>query len=404
MDSFLLLASILVFTSFLLIPLTRKLGAPILLIVLAVGMLAGEDGFGGVQFDDFSIAYALGSLALAVILFGGGVETRMSALKEARTPAVLLATVGVVITTVIVGLAVVLIFRVSILEGLLLGAVVGSTDAAATFLLIRQNDVRLKPRLENTLVLESGINDPMAIFLTLVLTGLVNLQADFTVSSILSYLPVLVQQFGLGAIAGLGGGCALAWILNRLDLRAGIYPAMALAGAIAIFSGTSVLGGSGYLAAYLTGLVLRDRLKDSLSDRVVGFSEAMQWLSQIALFLMLGLLVTPHLLPTIWVPAALTAVILIVVARPVAVVSCLSCLGFSIREQAFVSWVGLRGAVPIFLAILPVITPGPVTVDFFNIVFIVVVISLVVQGWSIAASARWLGVDRPDPNEGKAGP
>lgn len=393
MDSFLFLASALVFTSFLLIPLTRKLGAPILLIVLAVGMLAGEDGPGGIQFDNFSVAYALGSLALAIILFGGGVETRMSALRQARTPAILLATVGVVVTTAIVGVAAVLIFKVSVFEGLLLGAVVGSTDAAATFLLIRQSDVKLRSKLENTLVLESGINDPMAIFLTLVLTSLVNLGANFSGGSVLQYLPTLAQQFGIGILAGMAGGYGLAWILNRLTLRAGIYPAMALAGAIAIFSGTSILGGSGYLAAYLTGLILRERLRADLTDRVIGFSEAMQWLSQIALFLMLGLLVTPRALPAIWVNAALVAAVLVLIARPVAVVACLSWLGFTIREQAFVSWVGLRGAVPIFLAILPVITPGPVTVDFFNIVFVIVVISLVVQGWSIAASARWLGVD-----------
>ena len=402
MDSFLLFASVLVFSSFLLIPVTRKLGAPILLIVLGVGMLAGEDGPGRIEFNNFNTAYALGSLALAIILFGGGVETRMSALLGARKPAILLATVGVIVTSAIVGLASVLIFDVSIFEGLLLGAVVGSTDAAATFLLIRQNDVSLNTRLENTLVLESGINDPMAIFLTLVLTSLVNIGADFSLGSLAGYLPVLLLQFGLGALFGVGGGIGLAWILNRLELRAGIYPAMALAGAIAIFSSTSVLGGSGYLAAYLTGLILRDRLKAELSDRVVGFSEAMQWLSQIALFLMLGLLVTPRALPAIWLNAALVAAVLVVIARPVAVVSCLSWLGFSIREQAFVSWVGLRGAVPIFLAILPVITPGPVTVDFFNIVFVIVVISLVVQGWSIASSARWLGVDRPSQDEDRA--
>lgn len=392
MDAFIFLASLLVFFGFLLIPLTRRLGAPILLIILIVGMLAGEDGPGRIEFDNFSAAYALGSLALAIILFGGGVETRMSAVRAARVPAVLLATVGVAVTASIVGVAAIFLFKVTVFEGLLLGAVVGSTDAAATFLLIRQSNVRLPDRLENTLVLESGINDPMAIFLTLAFTGLVNLGADFSVSSLLNYLPMLGLQLGLGSLMGAGGGLIIAWVLNRLDLRPGIYPAMALAGALAIFGGTSLLGGSGFLAAYLVGLVLRDRLKPDIAERVLGFSEAMQWLSQIALFLMLGILVTPSALPEVWLNACLMAAVLILVARPVAVFGCLSWLKFSVREQAFISWVGLRGAVPIFLAILPVITPGPVTVGFFNIVFVIVVLSLVVQGWTITASARWLGL------------
>ena len=392
MDAFIFLASLLVFFGFLLIPLTRRLGAPILLIILIVGMLAGEDGPGRIEFDNFSAAYALGSLALAIILFGGGVETRMSAVRAVRVPALLLATVGVAVTASIVGVAAIFLFKVTVFEGLLLGAVVGSTDAAATFLLIRQSNVRLPDRLENTLVLESGINDPMAIFLTLAFTGLVNLGADFSVSSLLNYLPMLGLQLGLGSLMGAGGGLIIAWVLNRLDLRPGIYPAMALAGALAIFGGTSLLGGSGFLAAYLVGLVLRDRLKPDIAERVLGFSEAMQWLSQIALFLMLGILVTPSALPEVWLNACLMAAVLILVARPVAVFGCLSWLKFSVREQAFISWVGLRGAVPIFLAILPVITPGPVTVGFFNIVFVIVVLSLVVQGWTITASARWLGL------------
>ena len=392
MDAFIFLASLLVFFGFLLIPLTRRLGAPILLIILIVGMLAGEDGPGRIEFDNFSAAYALGSLALAIILFGGGVETRMSAVRAVRVPALLLATVGVAVTASIVGVAAIFLFKVTVFEGLLLGAVVGSTDAAATFLLIRQSNVRLPDRLENTLVLESGINDPMAIFLTLAFTGLVNLGADFSVSSLLNYLPMLGLQLGLGSLMGAGGGLIIAWVLNRLDLRPGIYPAMALAGALAIFGGTSLIGGSGFLAAYLVGLVLRDRLKPDIAERVLGFSEAMQWLSQIALFLMLGILVTPSALPEVWLNACLMAAVLILVARPVAVFGCLSWLKFSVREQAFISWVGLRGAVPIFLAILPVITPGPVSVGFFNIVFVIVVLSLVVQGWTITASARWLGL------------
>ena len=398
MDYFVLLASLLVFTGFLLIPLSRRLGAPILLVVLAVGMLSGEDGPGQIHFDSFNAAYALGSVALAIILYGGGVETRVSQVRSARIPAMLLASLGVLVTAFIVGGAAWWIFDLSLLDGLLLGSVVASTDAAATFLLIRQNRIGLRPRLENTLILESGLNDPMAIFLTVALTSLIGMEGDLSFRAVIEYLPMLALQFGLGGLFGWVGGRGLAMVLNKLNMSPGTYPAMALAGALAVFAGTSLLGGSGFLAIYLVGLIMRDNLREDLADRVIGFSEAMQWLSQIALFLMLGLLVTPHDLPSVALGAALIAAVLFFIARPVAVFSCLSGLGFSPPEKVFVSWVGLRGAVPIFLAILPVISPGPVNVVFFNIVFVIVVFSLIVQGWTIALTAGWLGVIQTDPD------
>ena len=399
METFLLLASLLTIVGFLMIPVSRRLGAPFLLAVLAIGMLAGEDGPGGINFDSFGLAYAVGGLALAIILFAGGVETRVRDLDRAKLPALLLSSVGVLITACLVGLVGIWVFGIGLFEALLLGAVVGSTDAAATFLLIRQNDIGLKPRLESTLVLESGINDPMAIFLTIVLTSLVGMDVEPNVTQILEFLPMLLLQFGLGGVFGIAGGILLSMMLNRLNLSKGVYPALAVTAAIGVYAGTALLGGSGFLAAYLCGIVVRERMKAGVSERVIEFSEAMQWLCQIALFLMLGLLVTPTSLPAVWWQATVISLALIFVARPMAVFACLSWLGFTVREQLFVSWVGLRGAVPIFLAILPVIAPGPLSVGFFNVVFVIVVTSLILQGWTVSPMAKLFGVVQPKPGD-----
>ncbi|MEQ8206626.1 MAG: potassium/proton antiporter [Woeseia sp.] len=393
MEQSLLLASLLVFMGFLMIPISHRLGAPILLLVLIGGMLAGEDGPGRVQFSDFSAAYQVGGVALAVILFAGGLETNLRELRGARLPATLLATVGVVVTAAVVGLAATWILDVPLAIGLLLGAVVASTDAAATFLLIQQSRIGLPSRLQNTLTLESGLNDPMAIFLTIALTALVNSGDAFAVSSLGDFAPLLLLQIGLGVLMGIVGGLAITKILDRLELSAGLYPPMALAGSMSIFAGTDLMGGSGFLAIYLCGLVISARLQRPV-ERILHFNEGLQWLSQIVLFLMLGLLVTPSALVDM-LPAALAiAAVLIFVARPIAVLSCIAPLGFRVREQTFISWVGLRGAVPIYLAIFPVITPGPVTAEFFNIVFVIVVASLLLQGSTVGLAARLLRVAR----------
>ncbi len=374
-----------------LVPLSKRLGAPILLIILIGGMLVGEDGPGNVDFDNFELAYSLGSIALAIILFAGGLETKLKALKGVRAVSIFLASFGVLLTTGIVGFAASYILNIPIEHGLLLGAVVASTDAAATFMLIQQSQIKLPSRLSNTLVLESGINDPMAIFLTIALTALVNQGVQISGDTTLMFLPLFIQQIGIGAALGVVGGIGLTKILDRIQLPIGLYPPMALAGAMAIFGATSILGGSGFLAIYLCGLIIADQLKRSV-ERILNFSEALQWLSQIVLFSMLGLLVTPGDLPDIAVPALMIAFVLMFFARPFAVAICAIPARFSIKETIYLSWVGLRGAVPIFLAILPVITPGPIQTDFFNIVFIIVVISLVFQGWTVASSAKWLGL------------
>jgi len=403
LELFVFLCSLIIFVSFAMMPLARRAGAPFLLIALLIGMLLGEDGPGRIQFSNFDFAFDLGSVALAVILFAGGLETGRIVFRSAGTPASLLATIGVLITGGITGIAACFLMDVPWQVGLLLGATVASTDAAATFLLVQQSGIGLRQRLKDTLLLESGLNDPMAIFLTVSLTTLV--------ASIQTNAPVdlggmalfLLMQAGIGIVGGILGGRVLARILDQLLLPLGTYPIMTLAGALVIFTGVSLLGGSGFLAAYLAGISLKARLKRPI-DRIVDFNEAFQWLCQMVLFLTLGLLVTPSaLLQDIW-PAIGCAAVLMLIARPVAVFLSVGWMGFTFRENIFLSWVGLRGAVPILLAIYPVITPGPISVGFFNIVFIIVTISLTIQGWTIAPAARILRLgpeaQSPEPADG----
>lgn len=401
MALFLFLCSLVVFTSFAMMPLARRAGAPFLLLALVIGMLLGEDGPGGIQFSNFGLAFDLGSVALAVILFAGGLEAERSVFRTAGIPAISLATLGVLITGAVTGIAAIFILNLPWLQGLLLGAAVASTDAAATFLLVQQSGVNLRRKLRDTLMLESGINDPMAIFLTVSLTMLVAAQPAGTATDLAGFALFLAQQAGIGLVAGLGGGRLLAWLTDRLSLPMGTYPAMTLSGALTIYAGTTLLEGSGFLAVYLAGFMLKAYLRRPI-DRIEDFNEAFQWLCQMVLFLMLGLLVTPSaLLKDFW-PAIACAGVLMLIARPLAVFASVSWMGFSLKENLFLSWVGLRGAVPVLLAIYPVIAPGPVTVGFFNIVFVIVTVSLITQGWTISQAARWLKLgDTAEPQPAK---
>jgi potassium/hydrogen antiporter len=392
MDLFLLIAGLVVFASILLTPVSARIGAPLLLFFLAVGMLAGEDGPGGLHFDDFELAYEVGAIALALILFSGGLDTALGDLRRAAAPAIAMATVGVVVTAGTVGVVSHLVLGLPLMEALLLGSVVASTDAAATFLLLRQSGVVLQGCMRETILVESGLNDPMAIFLTIAFVGLVDAGVSLSWETLPDLLVVLAQQLGIGAVAGLAGGWAAAAIAGRIVLPAGLYAPLALAAALAVFGATRMVEGSGFLAVYLFGIVLTARAPGA-SERAAQFMDGISWLAQIVMFLMLGLLVTPHALGDRALPALFVAAVLIFLARPLATLLCLTPLRVPLRHQAYIGWVGLRGAVPIFLAIIPVISPGPVTVQFFNIVFVVVIASLVLQGWTIAAMARWLRVD-----------
>ncbi|MDQ2696237.1 MAG: potassium/proton antiporter, partial [Pseudomonadota bacterium] len=291
----------------------------------------------------------------------------------------------------VTGLAAAWWLQVDWMEGLLVGAIVGSTDAAAVFYLLHAHGLRLKPRIDATLQIESGVNDPMAIFLTLVLVEMLaagHAQWNWQIAG------RFAQQMGIGLAAGLLGGGLLAWLINRITLSAGLYPLLAFSGGLLIFGATAVVGGSGYLAAYLAGLVLGNRPLQG-AQNIRQFHDGMAWLSQISMFLILGLLVTPSHLLLVAVDGLLIALVLMVLARPVAVGLCLLPFRFPWREEVFISWVGLRGAVPIILALFPLLAGLEHAGAFFNVAFFVVLVSLVVQGWTVAPAARLLKLEIP---------
>lgn len=370
---------------------SRKLGAPILLVFLVLGMLAGEDGPGGIIFNDYGLAFLLGNLALAIIILDGGLGTRREAFRVSLNPALSLATLGVVITAGITGLAAHLILALPILDSLLIGAIVGSTDAAAVFGLLRSAGLQLKERTGATLEIESGTNDPMAIFLTVTL---VQVLAHNQAPGATGIVWVLLQQMGLGLLLGFIGGRGFCLFLERIDLPASLYPLCVLAGGLGIFGLTSLLNGSGFLAIYVLGVIVGNTALPFSKD-IHRFHDGIAWLSQIGMFLMLGLLITPSHLPPIIIPALGIALVLIFIARPIAVALSLLPFHFPTREQVFISWCGLRGAVPIILALYPSLSGLHSTELVFELVFFVVLVSLVVQGWSIAPVARWLGVNLP---------
>lgn len=375
--------------------LSSRIGAPLLLVFLVIGMLIGEDGLGGVQFDNFPLAYLIGSLALAVILFDGGFRTPLSSVRVAWRPAAVLATLGVVITAAATAGFAAPAFGGRWLPSLLAGAIVASTDAAAVFLLLHQQGMQLRRRVSATLEVESGANDPVAIFLTV---GLVDAIVHPAPDLSLGLLQTLALQMGVGTVAGFAGGWLISWSVNRLELAPGLYPVFVVSGALAVFGGTQILGGSGFLAVYLAGIVAGNR-RTRASLLIRRFHDGIAWISQIVMFLMLGLLVTPTRLVGDLAPAALVAGGLIFIARPLAVSLCLLPFGFSRAELLFISWVGLRGAVPIFLAILPVLGGVPDAMRYFDIAFLVVLASLVLQGWTIPWLARRLGLEVPPQPE-----
>ncbi len=367
-----------------------RFGVPLLLVFLIVGMLAGESGPVGLKFDDVRTTYVVGSIALALILFDGGLRTRFATFRSVLAPAVTLATLGVLLTAALTAPVARFLFDLSWIEALLVGAVVASTDAAAVFFLIHARGLRLRPRVAATLEVESGSNDPFAVLLTTLLVEFLTL-GDRSWQHVAM---VLGQQAILGALIGVFGGRAMAFVLNRLGLAQGLHAPFVATSALVVFGFASVMHASGFLAVYLAGLVVGNR-PTRAHNTVVVFLDAVTWLAQIVMFVLLGLLVWPlRLFESIW-PALAVAVTLMLVARPLAVFLCLLPFRFPWRENAFVSWVGLRGAVGVFLASIPLLVGLPKAYLYFDIAFVVVVASLLVQGWTIAWAARRLHVALP---------
>jgi cell volume regulation protein A len=389
-NQLILLGALLVVAAIVAARASARAGAPVLLVVLVLGMLVGEDGI-GVQFGDFGAAYLIGSVALALILFDGGLKTRREAFALAGAPAAVLATIGVLITAGVTALAAALAFGLAPLPALLVGSMVAATDAAAVFFLMHLQGVQVAPRVAATLELESGLNDPMAVFLTVAVVGLLSAgQGRLEVGLLLDF----AWQMAGGLALGLGGGLLIATAVNRLGLAEGLVPILCAMLALALFAGAQLAECSGFLAVYLAGIVVADRRRryDQAIDR---FSDAMTWLAQIVMFLMLGLLVTPSALLPMLGPALAVALALAFVARPLAVALCLAPFGYGKRETAFVAWVGLRGAVPLYLAIPPVLAGVEGAHAVFAIAFVVVLTSLVLQGWTVLATARGLRLELP---------
>ncbi|MBY8964535.1 potassium/proton antiporter [Algiphilus sp. NNCM1] len=363
--------------------LSFRIGAPLLLVFLTIGLVAGSVSLGGLPFDDAGLAFWLCSLGLAVVLFDSGFATPWRAYRKAAAPALTLATVGTIITAGVFSVSAYWLLPIDWPLALLLGACLSSTDAAAVFFQLRSGGVRIQERVRSTIEIESGTNDPIAIFMVIAVLAVID--GDQSAGTLL--LMTLVEQFGIGAALGLLGGATIVRAINMLDIETALYPVAVLGMTLLLFSATTWIGGSGFLAVYLAGLVAGNRpLRAKYSMR--RFQAVLTWLAQILMFVTLGLLAVPENLMTVFWPALGLALVLMFVARPLAVALCLPLQGFSRNETLFVSWVGLRGAVSILLAIMPMqsgIAGGEL---LFNVVVLVVVFSLLLQGWTVKAAAR----------------
>ncbi len=391
-EQVLLIGSLLLLSSILASKTSGRLGVPSLLLFMGVGMLAGTDGLDIIDFQDAGLAQLLGIIALVFILFSGGMDTRMESVRPVLLRGLSLSTVGVLLTATIVGFSVPLFTDLSWKEGLLLGAIISSTDAAAVFTILRSKGMGLKGNLRQTLELESGSNDPMAYFLT---TAMLTLLTDTGVST-WSLVPMFLLQMGIGALMGLGMGLLTTRVINRIKLDfEGLYPVLMLAMVLLTFAATDVVGGNGFLAVYIAGIMLGN--DDFIHKKsLIRFYDGQAWLMQIVMFLTLGLLVNPsEIVPVIGAGLGISFVLMFV-ARPIAVMLSLSPFRISGARRVMISWVGLRGAVPIIFATYPMVAGLDHASLIFNIVFFIVFTSVILQGTTLPLMARWLGLERPE--------
>jgi potassium/hydrogen antiporter len=375
--------------------LALRFGAPLLLVFLLIGMLAGESGPGHLQFNDVRTTYLVGSVALALILFDGGLRTRVQTIRAVLAPSMMLATIGVLLTALITAPLAKYVLDLTWIEALLVGAVVASTDAAAVFLLVHTQGLRLRPRVGATLEAESGTNDPFAIFLTLMLVEFIS-RGESTFSHVLLEF---LREALLGAIIGIVGGWLVGVALNRVALPQGLHAPFVTTAALVIFGAAQIVHASGFLAVYLAGIIIGNR-PTRAHNSVVTFLDAATWLAQIVMFVLLGLLVSPHRLLSSLGGAVVVALALMLIARPLAVFLCLGPFKFSWREKVFIAWTGLRGAVAIFLASIPMLVGLSQAYLYFDVAFVVVIISLLLQGWTLAPAARRLHVALPRTERG----
>jgi cell volume regulation protein A len=390
-----LLGAVLVMAGILSSLLALRFGAPLLLVFLLIGMVAGDAGPGHLNFDDVRTTYLVGSVALALILFDGGLRTRFQNIRAVLAPSMVLATIGVLLTALITAPVARYALDLNWVEALLVGAVVASTDAAAVFLLVHAQGLRLRPRVGATLEAESGTNDPFAVFLTLMLVELISSGSGSIGQIGFEFL----REALLGAIIGVVGGRLVVLALNRVALPQGLHAPFVTTAALVVFGAAQIGHASGFLAVYLAGIIIGNR-PTRAHNSVVTFLDAATWLAQIVMFVLLGLLVSPHRLLSSAVPAVLVALSLMLVARPLAVFFCLMPFRFSWRERIFIAWTGLRGAVAIFLASIPMLVGLSKAYLYFDVAFVVVIISLLLQGWTLAAAARRLHVALPRSERG----
>ncbi|WP_315701935.1 MULTISPECIES: potassium/proton antiporter [unclassified Bradyrhizobium] len=390
-----LLGAVLVMAGILSSLLALRFGAPLLLAFLVIGMLAGDSGPGHIEFQDVRTTYLVGSVALALILFDGGLRTRFQSIRAVLAPSMVLATIGVLLTAFITAPVAKYALDLNWTEGLLVGAVVASTDAAAVFLLVHAQGLRLRPRVGATLEAESGSNDPFAVFLTLTLVELISVGHG----SFGHFMAELAREAILGVLFGVVGGRCVVIALNKVALPQGLHAPFVTTAALVIFGAAQIAHASGFLAVYLAGIIIGNR-PTRAHNSIVTFLDAATWLAQIVMFVLLGLLVSPLRLLDSIVPAVAVALVLMLVARPLAVFVCLMPFRFNWREKLFMAWTGLRGAVAIFLASIPMLVGLSKAYLYFDVAFVVVIISLVAQGWTLGTAARRLQVALPRTDRG----
>ncbi|MEM7055810.1 MAG: potassium/proton antiporter [Bacteroidota bacterium] len=395
-EGILIIGSFLLFISILASKFSTKLGIPTLLIFLAIGMLAGSDGLGGIRFESPYIAKVLGAITLTLILFSGGLDTEYEHIRPIIWNGVLLSTIGVLVTAFSIGYFVYLVTDFSLIEGLLLGSIVSSTDAAAVFSILRSKNLHLKASLSPTLELESGSNDPMAYFLMIFFTSLLTSSQEI---SMWSALPRFSQEMFIGGIVGFAAGKGMVFVVNRIQLvYESLYPGLTLAMILFTYSATNFIHGSGFLAVYIAGLVLGSQ-KFIHKKSLIRFYDGIAWLMQVVMFIILGLLVYPHKLIPIVGIGLLISGILMFLARPISVFLSLAFTKVTFNQKLFISWVGLRGAVPIVFATYPLLEGVDKSDKIFHIVFFIVLTSVLLQGTTLYPLAKWLKLEEIVPEK-----